>query len=146
MKVRVASLFVLLVTGILPACDETEQVLPAPEPVDKTVVFHIFGGQNFSYSRYGEEMVTIQLIINRKDKGAASGMETAVFDSTFTMPLKDIPVRENRLVIKKLVPGVLDEKENVFMSSGYHYMQTSFGKNQTFPADQVENTVQLTVY
>ncbi len=146
MKVRVASLFVLLATSTLPACDETEQVLPAPEPVDKTVVFHIFGSQDFSYSRYGEEMVMIQLIINRKDKGAASGMETEVFDSTFTMPLKDISVRDNKLVIKKLVPGVLDEKENVFMSSGYHYMQTSFGKNQTFPADQVENTVQLTVY
>ncbi|MHA6246704.1 hypothetical protein ACXYMU_02120 [Pontibacter sp. CAU 1760] len=69
-----------------------------------------------------------------------------MFDSTFTMALNDIPVRANRLVIKKAVPAVRNEKEQVFMSSGYHYMQSSFGQNKALPANDSETTMPLQVY
>ncbi|MCJ8163985.1 hypothetical protein MKJ04_03965 [Pontibacter sp. E15-1] len=146
MRVSTTYLFVVLAISTLTACHQTEEVIPAPAPVDKTVVFEVFGNQDFSYSRYGEEEVTIQLLISRNDKDAPSGMGTEVLDSTFTMPLQDLPVRANRLIIKKVVPGVLGEKEPVFIRSGYHYRQTAFGRNQTFSPGQMENTVQLTVY
>jgi hypothetical protein len=146
MKLRVTYLCALLSLFAFTACDKTEEVIPEPEPIDKTVVFEVFGDQDFSYSRYGEETITIQFVISRKNKDVADALETVVFDSTFTMALKDIPVRANRMKVIKVVPAVLDAKESVFIGSGYNYMQNSFGKNQTFPADQVEKTFQLTVY
>ena len=136
--------FLALMT--LAACHKTEEVVPAPTPVDKTVVFEVFGDQDFSYSRYGEEEVTIQLLISRKNNTLPEAVETTVFDSTFTMALKDLPVRANRMSVRKTVPGVTDGTESIFIGSGYRYRQESFGKNQTFPAEQVVKTVQLTVY
>ncbi|MDX5419647.1 MAG: hypothetical protein LPK09_10565 [Hymenobacteraceae bacterium] len=146
MRRTTTCLLALLSLFAFASCDKTEEVIPEPEPVDKTVIFEVFGNQDFSYSQYGEEEITIQFRISRINKDVADAVETVVFDSTFTMALKDIPVRANKMVIKKTVPAVLDEKENVFVGSGYSYRQNSFGKNQTFPADQVEKTFQLTVY
>ncbi len=138
--------FALLSLFAFSSCDKTEEIIPEPEPVDKTVVFQVFGNQDFSYSQYGEEEITVQLLITRKNREAVDAPETTVFDSTFVMALKDIPVRANRMEIKKIVSAVLDEKENVFVGTGYTYRQNSFGKNQTFPAGEVEKTFQLTVY
>jgi hypothetical protein len=147
MKLRASYLFSALLLGVvLSACDKKEEVTPEPEPVDKTVVLEVFGNQDFSYSRYGEEEITIQFKISRKDRDEASAVETVMFDSTFTMALKDIPVRANRMTFRKTVPAVLNEKENIFVGSMYTYRQESFGKVQSFPADQVEKTFQLTVY
>jgi hypothetical protein len=128
------------------ACDKTEEVIPDPEPVDKTVVFQVYGNQDFSYSRYGEEEITLRLLITRTNKDVADAIETVVFDSTFTMALKGIPVRAKRMVIKKTVPAVLDTKEDVFIGTGYTYRQNSFGKKQTFPAAEKVKNVELTVY
>ena len=147
MKLRAAYLPIALLLGVfLSACDKTEEVIPEPEPVDKTVVFQVFGNQDFSYSQYGEEEITIKLLITRTNKDVADAIETVVFDSTFTMALKEIPVRANRMYIRKAVPAVLDAKETIFSGTGYTYRQNSFGKNQTFPADQREKNVELTVY
>ncbi|EJF11849.1 hypothetical protein [Pontibacter sp. BAB1700] len=146
MKFSATYLCGLLALLAFSSCDKNEEVIPEPEPVDKTVVFEVFGNQDFSYSQYGEEEITFQLVISRKDKEATDALETTVFDSTFVMAIKDIPVRANRMVIKKTVAAVLDEKENVFVGSGYNYRQQTFGKNQSFPANQVEKTFQLIVY
>ncbi|WP_299704741.1 hypothetical protein [uncultured Pontibacter sp.] len=146
MKLRATYLFALLSLFAFTSCDKTEEVIPEPGPVDKTVIFEVFGDQDFSYSRYGEEEITIQVVISRMNRDVADAIETVVFDSTFTMALKYMPVRANRLSIRKTVPAVLDAQESVFVGTGYTYMQQSFGKSQTFPADQVEKTFQLTVY
>jgi hypothetical protein len=147
MKLRVAyPSIALLSLFAFSSCDKTEEVIPEPEPVDKTVVFQVFGSQDFSYSRYGEEEITLHLLITRTNKDVADAIETVVFDTTFTMALKEIPVRANRMYIRKTVPAVLSTKEDVFIGTGYTYRQNSFGKNQTFPADQREKNVELTVY
>lgn len=146
MRLSITYLFAFLATCSLTACSTTDEVAPKPESEDKTVTFEVFGNQDFSYSQYGDEVLTVQLIISRKDKYEPGAIETQVFDSTFTMPLKELPVRANRLVIKKRILAVIDDQENIFISSGYHYRQTAFGKNHTFPANQEESVVQLTVY
>ncbi|MBF8961636.1 hypothetical protein I0P70_00140 [Pontibacter sp. FD36] len=146
MKLKATPLFAMLSLLAFASCDKTEEVIPEPEPVDKTVVFQVFGNQNFSYSQYAEEEITIELLITRTNRDVADAIETVVFDSTFTMALKEIPVRANRIVIRKTVPAVLDAEEDVFIGTGYTYRQNSFGKNQTFPAGQQEKNVELTVY
>jgi hypothetical protein len=146
MKLRATNLFALVSLFAFTACDKTEDVIPEPDPVDKTVVFQVFGNQDFSYSQYGEEQITIQLLVTRTNKDVADAIETTVFDSTFTMALKEIPVRANRMYIRKVVPAVLDAKESVFIGTGYTYRQNSFGKNQTFPASDKVKNVELTVY
>ncbi|PVY43818.1 hypothetical protein [Pontibacter virosus] len=147
MKLKAVYLpFALLSLFAFTSCDKTEEVIPEPEAVDKTVAFQVFGNQDFSYSRYGEEEVTIQLVITRKNKEAVDAIETTVFDSTFTMALKDVPVRANSMAIHKTVPAVRDAQEDVYIGTSYSYRQESFGKNQTFPTDQVEKTFQLTIY
>ncbi|PKV66636.1 hypothetical protein [Pontibacter ramchanderi] len=130
----------------LPSCSHPEEVIPAPEPLDKTVVFQVYGQQDFSYSQFGEEKVTVELVISRMNKDVADAAVQVVFDSTFTMALKDIPVRANRLYIRKTIPAVLDSKEEVHIGTGYTYRQSSFGKNQTFPAGQQEKQVELIIY
>ncbi|MBD1398310.1 hypothetical protein H9Q13_14155 [Pontibacter sp. JH31] len=146
MRRTTTHLLALLSLFAFASCDKTKDVIPEPEPVDKTVVFEVFGNQDFSYSQYGEEEIRIQLVISRMNNYVADAIQTVVFDSTFTMALKDVPVRSNKMVIRKTVPAVLDKKEQVSVGSGYNYRQQSFGKNQSFPADQVEKTFQLTVY
>ncbi|WP_299984863.1 hypothetical protein [uncultured Pontibacter sp.] len=146
MKLKATPLFAMLSLLVFASCDKTEEVTPEPEPVDKTVVFQVFGSQNFSYSQYAEEAITIKLLITRTNRDVADAIETVVFDSTFTMALKEVPVRANRIVIRKTVPAVLDTEENVFIGTGYTYRQNSFGKNQTFPTGQQEKNVELTVY
>jgi hypothetical protein len=146
MKLRVTYLCALLSLFAFTGCDKTEEAIPEPEPIDKTVVFQVFGNQDFSYSRYGEEEITIQLLISRKNKDVADAIETVVFDSTFIMALNQIPVRANRMYIRKNVSAVLDAKERVYIGTRYSYRQNSFWKSQPFPAAEKIKNVELTVY
>ncbi|MEJ8800886.1 hypothetical protein [Pontibacter sp. H249] len=144
MKLTFTNLLYFLLLPVLASCNKSEEATPVPKPVTKTVVFEVFGDQDFSYSRYGDEQVSISLLIRRQDKETLA--ETIVFDSTFSTALKHIPVRANRLQVKKTIPDVQDNKEIVHIGVGYNLMQTSFGKSINLPADQVEKKVQLTVY
>ncbi|RIJ36872.1 hypothetical protein [Pontibacter oryzae] len=136
MRVTIAYLFAFLATRTLAACGTTEKVGPTPEPVDKMLTFEVSGNHDFSYSRYGEEQLTMQLIISRKEKYEPDAIGKQVFDSALTMPLTALPLRANRLVIKKLVPAVVDVQESIFVTGGYHCKQTAFGKNYTFHAER----------
>ncbi|WP_299825469.1 hypothetical protein [uncultured Pontibacter sp.] len=145
MKVAITNFFAVLALLLFcAACDTTEEVLPEAVPVDKSVVFEIFGNQDFSYSRYGDEQVLVELLIRRVNK--LTKEETVVFDTSFTSALKDIPVRGKKLQLTKTVPAVQDKKENIFIGSGYTVMQSSFGKSETLPSDLQEKKVQLIIY
>ncbi|WP_018476945.1 hypothetical protein [Pontibacter roseus] len=144
MKPRFILLFTAAMCCTLASCgkDEKEET-PVPEAVDKRVVFEVYTTTDYTKSQYANREASITLRIRRGDMGMVQ--ETTVFDTTFVRALKDIPLQDGKLVIKKTVPAVLNGEEWVAIGSGYSVGDEAFGSSEFLPAEQREFKVRLSL-
>ncbi len=140
MKLRYTYLLAFAGLATLTACDK-EEVAPEPALTDKTAVFEVFASGDYTNSYLAEEEATIHLYIYRGEKGVAG--TPMIFDSTFVMLLKHLPMEDNKIVIRKTIPDVDTKKEFVSLGSGYRVAQFGYGSYEPVPDDENTKTIEI---
>ena len=83
------------------------------KPVDKSISFAIYKGNNYTSKAYDSTSAQIRINVEK----VSFGKRTVVWDTTFDAKLlKQYPSMENALLKKIIVPHVTDKKEQLEIS------------------------------